>query len=171
MPSRLVCPHCGTDLTAADLEAARFDSYVNRSAECWEWTGGRTGANYGAFTSGRKRYALAHRWQWTRHHGPIPAGMQVLHRCDNPPCVRPDHLWLGTPLDNMRDKIAKGRGRAMPSYVRGERHGMAKLTAEQVAALRAERAAGAPYSVLMARYGVSKTTVGKIANRKSWRED
>lgn len=86
--------------------ADRFWSKVDRSADCWLWTGARTPTGYGAL-HGQER--LAPRMAWTLSVGPIPMGLQVLHRCDNPPCVNPDHLWLGTQQDNMADMIAKGR--------------------------------------------------------------
>jgi hypothetical protein len=79
--------------------------------DCIEWTGGRTSAGYGQlYPPGLKgRSVLAHRWAWEQEHGPIPAGLHVCHRCDNPPCVNVNHLFLGTMGDNMRDKTRKGR--------------------------------------------------------------
>lgn len=89
--------------------ADRFWAKVNRGDDCWEWAGGRNqGTGYGFF-SVRSRTIGAHRAAWEVANGPIPAGIDVLHRCDNPPCVRPDHLFLGTHRDNMRDMRAKGR--------------------------------------------------------------
>lgn len=95
--------------------AIRFARFFERSGGCWNWLGGlfkETG--YGKFNAGKGENgktitAYAHRVSYELHTGPIPEGMQVLHRCDNPRCVRPDHLFLGTQLDNMRDMIAKGR--------------------------------------------------------------
>ena len=80
--------------------------------DCWTWTGGRGRGGYGNIQRrvGSRRWAVrAHRLSWELHFGPVPAGLWVLHRCDNPPCVNPDHLWLGTRLDNMRDAGRKGR--------------------------------------------------------------
>jgi hypothetical protein len=78
--------------------------------ECWEWTAARKQGSfeYGFFFDGQ-RQVLAHRFSWTLAHGPIADGLNVLHRCDNPSCVRSDHLFLGTTVDNVADKIAKGR--------------------------------------------------------------
>lgn len=80
--------------------------------ECWEWTASRTPQGYGKI--GRRKGespAIASRVSWEMHNGPIPDGLHVLHRCDNPPCVNPAHLFLGTNADNQRDMRAKGRGR------------------------------------------------------------
>jgi hypothetical protein len=79
---------------------------VGSPEECWPWTGAKHKQGYGLYGAGPKR---AHRVAWTLVHGEIPPGLQVLHRCDNPPCVNPGHLLLGTALDNQQDKAAKGR--------------------------------------------------------------
>lgn len=86
----------------------RFWARVQKGDGCWEWQGTRIAHGYGRLRVGSER-VLAHRYSWRITNGPIPAGMSVLHRCDNPPCVRPDHLFLGTQLDNNRDRSAKGR--------------------------------------------------------------
>lgn len=80
--------------------------------ECWEWTGARLPRGYGfAWDNAVGANRLAHRLAWELTNGPIPDDLWVLHRCDNPPCVRPDHLFLGTAADNAHDMMAKGRGR------------------------------------------------------------
>jgi hypothetical protein len=85
---------------------------------------------------GGMQYRSAARISWELHFGPIPEGLWVLHKCDNPRCVRPDHLFLGTSLDNVRDMIAKGRRRPASLAARGDGHPQAKLTEEQVNRLR-----------------------------------
>lgn len=90
-------------MAALSPDSERFWAKVIKTGECWEWQGPDQ-RGYGIF--GWKR---AHRVSWELHHGPIPPGQHVLHQCDNPPCVNPEHLWLGTPRDNASDRGAKGR--------------------------------------------------------------
>lgn len=91
-----------------------------RGDGCWEFAGAKSHKGYGQlpiWRDGRSIPRSAHRLSWELANGPIPAGMSVLHRCDNPPCVRPDHLFLGTQSDNMQDMVAKGRAYAGPAPV------------------------------------------------------
>jgi hypothetical protein len=119
---------------------------------CWIWTGSRTRAGYG-----RIGQVYAHRRAWELTRGTIVDGEWVLHRCDNPPCVNPDHLFLGTQLDNMRDAAQKER-------VSGQR-----LTAAQVLEMRALWAAGGLRRCDIAdRFGVTRTQVTNILDRKQW---
>lgn len=122
------------------------------------------------WTSGRKPHRKtwqAHRLAWTLLFGPIPEGLSVCHRCDNPPCVNPSHLWLGTALDNARDKVQKGRMRRGDS--RGERNGHAKLTEDQVRVIRQRVKAGETQTALAAEYGVHLITVSQLVRRLTWR--
>jgi hypothetical protein len=86
----------------------RFWEKVDKSGDCWLWTGHRGCKGYGAAWA-EGRHQAAHRVSWELAFGAIPDGLHVLHHCDNPPCVNPDHLWLGTNSDNQRDCVAKGR--------------------------------------------------------------
>jgi hypothetical protein len=154
-----------------DFERRLFDrSYIlNITTRCWNWTGTlnrRGGYGQCNFLRDGKRL-LAHRWSWLLARGPIPDGLHVLHRCDNPRCVNPEHLFLGTHQDNMRDAILKGRRKhPSPPRVRGEKHGRAKLNAEQVKAIRLDdRTSGA----VAKDYGMSPSTIHEIRERRIWR--
>lgn len=154
--------------TEAEREAA-FWRKVRRGAGCWEFHGGRSRTGYGYFGNGPGRTILAHRYAWTITHGPIPEGMHVCHHCDNPPCVRPDHLFLETPTGNHADKVAKGRqAKGAPVTNRGEDAGLAKLTNEQVREIRRLADGGALQGAIAAHYGITQGTVSKIVLRKTW---
>lgn len=105
-----MCDDCGGSAVSPPRIALslRFWSKVDKSGECWTWTAALRGSNgYGQFWDDGP--VFAHRFSWVMAVGPIPSGMLVLHKCDNPRCVRPEHLFLGTHLDNARDRNAKGR--------------------------------------------------------------
>lgn len=99
---------------AATTRIARFWSYVKKSEDgCWIWMRAVTKFGYGSFTAPYLKRGVehAHRVAWRLTYGDIPAGKQILHHCDNPACVRPDHLFIGTPRDNVLDAMNKGRMR------------------------------------------------------------
>jgi hypothetical protein len=127
----------------------RFWTYVDKSGDHWLWTGGTTPFGYGNFGN-----EGAHRYAWKLTNGPIPEGLFVLHTCDIPQCVYPGHLWLGTPADNMRDKMSKGRG----NYE--SRRGTV-LTADDVEVIRASPESGAE---LGRRYGVTRQAIWRVRN-------
>lgn len=89
----------------------RFLALASTDGTCWEWMGRRDKDGYGSFRMSPSETDLAHRASWRLHRGPIPEGLFVLHRCDNPPCVNPEHLFLGTQADNVHDMYAKQRDR------------------------------------------------------------
>lgn len=89
----------------------RFWLHVQKSDGCWVWDGSANPAGYGVVWTNDKALVGAHRYSYELHIGPIPEDLHVLHRCDNPPCVRPGHLFLGTAADNVRDMVQKGRAR------------------------------------------------------------
>lgn len=153
----------------------RFWRYVRASDadSCWLWSGSKKEDGYGILRmSGCARKAIrAHRLSWEIAHGPIPDGMLVCHKCDNPPCVNPSHLFLGTNIDNSRDRDAKGRTdlRGLRTNLpTGERHSTARLTDEEIATIRRERAAGVAPGELARRFGTCRKYVWAIVNYK-WR--
>lgn len=146
----------------------RFYKWVLKTESCWLWTGSKNKSGYGLIhvkgQNGRNSSAGAHRVSWVLHCGEIPAGMHVCHHCDNPTCVRPDHLFLGTRTDNMRDAKAKGRCVLVKSGQQGERNLHAKLTADIVLRLRAEAREWSGFKqdlhrAKAAQYGVSETCI------------
>lgn len=139
---------------------------------CWEWTGHRLPKGYGLLGRGGRRGGMiyAHRLSWELHFGPIPGGLFVLHKCDNPPCVRPEHLFLGDVVDNGQDMSRKGRWKNQDP--KGERNGMAKLTAAQVAEIRALVRPNRPHwgrEALARKYGVSGQMIYFILNGTNWK--
>lgn len=144
-----------------------FWSSVGRGAdsECWNWKLSTNGVGYGMFFLSGRRH-LCHRISWTLFNGAIPAGMCVLHKCDNPNCVNPSHLFLGTQGDNMRDCIAKGRRVTVAPT--GEKCHLAKLTDADVVRIRSIYRRGKATSIA-ATYGVTKCTINKIIRRNTWK--
>lgn len=140
----------------------RFWRYVLDPSACWEWRGARNPAGYGTVSDGgRKR--LASRAAWELRFGPIPEGLHVLHRCDNPPCVNPDHLFLGTDLDNAKDREAKNR------TSRGVRHYNAKLTDEIVIAMRRAADEGKSTTEIGEMFGTTRFVAYKVISRQTWK--
>lgn len=97
------------DIDATHRDVLDFWKHVKKGPGCWEWQGTRDRAGYGQAKAGRKT-VRAHRLSWRIHRGVIPDGFIICHKCDNPPCVRPDHLFVGTHQDNSQDMMNKGRG-------------------------------------------------------------
>ncbi len=144
----------------------RFSEMITKGAtpdDCWSWAGTKTDG-YGMIRSGRGgRMVLAHRVSYQLSRGPIPDGICVLHKCDNPPCTNPEHLFLGTRADNNADKAAKGRWRG--GCLLGEANPAAKLTWGQVAEIRAS---GLSQSSIAKTYGVDQKTISLIKRGITW---
>lgn len=136
-------------------------------AECWPWKGNTCATGYGiVWDTKRRKQVYAHRLAWEMENdAAIPEGAHVLHSCDNPPCVNPAHLSLGTHQENMRQKAERGRA---PS-IAGESAPNSKLTATQVAEIRRMVAAGVSQRKTAAAFGVSQPTISYIVRGKAWK--
>lgn len=147
---------------AAPVEE-RFNRFVIQEpmSGCWLWTCATQSHKYGVIRFEGKNIR-AHRMSWVLNKGVIPKGQKVLHRCDVPECVNPKHLFLGTQQDNIKDCIDKGR-RLTPE---GQSHCNAKLTEEQVIAIRND---SRQQKLIAAEYGVSRFTIGDIQHRRNWK--
>lgn len=159
---------------------ARFWAKVQKTDTCWLWTASKRNKGYGAFAyvqDGRTVHDRAHRFSYRLHIGGIPPGMFVLHRCDTPACVNPNHLFLGTNQDNVTDMMRKGRNVVGGTYCgddndyrRGADHHAVKLTVNDVREMRQLHAAGGwSYAALGRRFAVNISAAWKIVNRKLWR--
>jgi hypothetical protein len=145
--------------------AERFWACVDKSGDCWTWTGYRTPRGYGRLQRNGVGL-LAHRVSYELEHGSIPAGLHVCHHCDNPSCVRPSHLFLGDAKANLADMTAKGRRRSNPPV--GEAHSSSKLTAAIVVDVLRLRGV-VPQRDLAKRYGVVKSTIANIHRGTTWK--
>ena len=145
--------------------ADRLAAKTTRVDGCWRWTGSKTPKGYGYIRGDARDSALllVHRVSWMLNNGPVPEGLCVLHSCDVRDCVRPDHLFLGTNQDNSSDMVAKGRS------PRGERHGAAKLTDDNVMAMLDMLHDGIKQSMISRLFGISNSVVSEIWTGKAWR--
>lgn len=150
---------------------------IGKPDECWEWQAYKDSKRrgYGHIRVSDKeivpspRPVAAHRVSWIINVGPIPKGMNVLHECDNPPCINPNHLFLGTYQDNTDDMIRKGRDRKNPCL--GEKNGFAKCTNSRVIYMRDlwdDGDGGYSYKELAAKFGLHEDTIKGIILRRSW---
>lgn len=151
------------------------------NGDCWIYTGEsryKNDKNRYSIIRGNGKNHRVHRLMWELENGPIPEGLLLLHKCDFPPCCRPDHLTPGTQQDNMRDMIAKGRGADMKEVSKyrasnsGERNGRVRHSWEIVRAIRAEYATG-DFSMtdLAAKYETHASSICQMINRKIWKDD
>ncbi len=155
--------HPNTDPRSV-LERIRARTFVNHRTGCWEWQGSKGDKfGYGNMRVGEGTM-LVHRAAWIEINGPIPDGLGCLHRCDNPPCWNPDHLFLGTRADNNADPDRKGRHIAL----KGEDHGCAVLTEDEIRAIRAIPEYRGAATEAAKRFGISIGHACKIRNGESW---
>jgi len=137
----------------------RFWRYVVKTNDCWYWSGQRNNRGYGRIKDLGKQ-KRAHRTSWEIHHGQISDGLEVCHKCDNPSCVNPDHLFLGTHKDNMQDAFRKGRLKQVFTV---------KLTPDDVRFIRQNYVRGSG-KILAAQFGVRGNTVTRIARGETRKE-
>lgn len=141
----------------------RFDRYVKKGDGCWTWLSYIDPQGYGRLNYNGKPM-LASRVSYLIHFGEIPKGMAVCHKCDNPSCTNPDHLFLGTQADNVADMHMKGRARKRGK--KGASHHNAKLTDNDVKAIRRS---GDSTAAIARQYNVSRATIHAIVNGKTWK--
>src|SRR5262245_14385544 len=145
-----------------DTAASRFWAQVSQNPEgCWIWKGRKLTDGYGGIWWGR-RQCRAHRIAWELTYGPIPASLLICHVCDHPLCVRPAHLWLGTPADNSGD-MTKRRRQAVAN------HWKARLTAPDIETIRTCWFGGMTHRQLGPEFGVSHQQIGHILAERCWR--
>lgn len=141
---------------------------INIETDCWEWQGSKRNG-YGRMIVGSRKDKTrksksAHRVSYEIYHGEIPIGMDVCHRCDNPCCVNPNHLFVGTRQDNINDRESKGRNKIQ--Y--GSKNGRAILNEDQVIEIREKRNLGMSFGKLSKEYGVCKKTIMRAASGQNW---
>lgn len=154
---------CSNQIGRLGTVEQRFWRKVSKTDGCWIWIGSRDRKGYGRISINRAPF-LASRVSWEIHNGQIPDGLCVLHHCDNPPCVRPDHLFLGTVADNSQDALNKGR------VLRGERIFGSKLHVEDVKQIKQLLREGHHYQWEIAdMFGVTRKAVGEIKLGNNWK--
>lgn len=156
------------------LPEVRFWKYIDKDGpihpvlltHCWLWKGTKHNLGYGVFQCSGKRIS-AHRFSYEIHVGIIPPGKLICHRCDNPPCCNPEHLFCGTHHDNSLDMVKKNRHRKIYN-INGESNPAAKLTEPQVLRIRQMVKDKIPQKQIATEFSVSLTLVEKIISRSVW---
>lgn len=147
---------------ATPWEKIKFYGWDVTDRGCWEYRGSRYPTGYGRLTGARTEHLYAHRVSYEHANGPIADGLLVCHRCDNPPCMNPDHLFLGTFAENAADAVQKGR------HTHGERAGTAVLSEAEVRDVLSRVGSGEMCKDIASRYGVSPSLVSAIARGERW---
>lgn len=164
--------------TLTENDTARFWAKVNKDGpvpehaphlgQCWVWTASVGSHGYGQFSILDQPF-VTHRFSWMIHNGPIQSGLCVLHRCDNRPCINPDHLFLGTKKDNTKDMYKKGRQNSQAP--KGTQNGNSKLTEDEVREIRDLYATGLfTFKQLAERFSLNeRSAIGHIVHRRNWK--
>lgn len=178
-----ICKHCNKEFICTNPmkkycsnECQFLDKLKRVSSGCIEWQGSRNIQNYGIMRINSKAYP-AHRFSWERLHGPIPKDLIICHKCDNPCCVNPEHLFLGTKYDNNHDRSLKGRSgkrtyspeekKRYSQLFSGENNSTSRLTnkqVEQIITLKGQYS----YSQIAKMFNISKCTITSIFNGRAW---
>ena len=164
------CEYCGQlcykkYAKAFCSDKCRFMSYVQKTNDCWLWMGSKTRGGYGKFSStslGMKQIG-AHRFSYIIHRGVVPDAMCVCHTCDNPSCVNPQHLWIGTSAENSKDRCDKGR------TLKKEVHPLSKLTDRIVKKIRALNKMGMKQKEIAKLFNVSAGHINNIVKYRIWK--
>jgi len=152
------------DINIGDMD---FWVKVNKTKTCWLWTASKTNTGYGTLGRKTRRY-LAHRYSWIIHNGEIPNGMCVCHHCDTPLCVNPEHLFLGTQKDNMKDASKKGRVEGNGNQY-GENCGTSKLVENDIRNIKKCREEGMLLREIADIYNIHLSNVSYIVNGNTWK--
>lgn len=147
-----------------------FEKHVIRQEGCWSWKGPIDKGGYSVMSCRPEIGSnKGHKASWLIYHGEIPKYMYICHKCDNPICTNPDHLWIGTSKQNNDDKISKGRARyILPPHKIGSENGSSKLTEDQVKQIKMLISSGRSCYGIGKEFNVSKTTILRIKNGKNW---
>jgi hypothetical protein len=137
---------------------------INEETNCWDWIGAKNRKGYGSLHFGGKT-RIAHRMSYELYVGEIPSGLLVCHHCDQPECINPEHLFLGTDLDNSNDKFLKGRQR----FLVGEDNVTSKLTTFEIVEIKNMLKEGIGLTVIAKKYNTSRSNIDSIKKHKSWR--
>lgn len=171
------CAYCGRTFSPNHSQnnhcsvECRFFSYVVKGShqDCWDWTGARSKAGYGVLNIGNGKLDYAHRMMFALSCGDIPDGLHVCHRCDNPRCINPSHLFLGTARDNVHDMWAKGRQQTYANAKKGSGLPQAKTTEEVVKKAKRLLAQRVPREEVAHICSLTIHQIHQIAQGKTWK--